>query len=133
MTGRFLQTLLFAVSAVVFFGLGTLLTARQATANDHEQIAALRAELAHLASRRTQGASGTSGRVDATAAMATDESSRAGLIAEIKGQLKREMGLLPPSLLRERRRSFVEMYSSDSVGGSSYGTAATWATGTSSQ
>jgi hypothetical protein len=32
------------------------------------------------------------------------------------------MGLLPLSLLRERRRSFVEMYSSDSVGGSSYGT-----------
>jgi Trypsin-like peptidase domain len=123
MTRRFLLTLLFAVSAVVFFGLGTLLTARQATANDHEQIAALRAELAHLTSRRTQGASGTSGRVDATAAMATDESSRAALIAEIKGQLKREMGLLPPSLLRERRRSFVEMYSYDSVGGSSYGTA----------
>jgi S1-C subfamily serine protease len=123
MTRRFLLTLLFAVSAVVFFGLGTLLTARQATANDHEQIAALRAELAHLTPQRTQGASGTSGRVDATAAMAMDESSRTALIAEIKRQLKREMGLLPLSLLRERRRSFVEMYSYDSVGGSSYGTA----------
>jgi hypothetical protein len=122
MTRRFLLTLLFAVSAV-FLGLGTLLTARQATANDHEQIAALRAELAHLKRQRTQGASGTSGRVDATAATAMDESSRAPLIAEIKRQLKREMGLLPLSLLRERRRSFVEMYSYDSVGGSSYGTA----------
>jgi hypothetical protein len=52
-----------------------------------------------------------------------DESSRAPLIAEIKRQLKREMGLLPLSLLRERRRSFVEMHAYDSVGGSSYGTA----------
>ena len=121
MTRRFLLTLLFAVSAVVFVGLGTLLTARQATANEHEQIAVLRAELEHLKRQGTQGASGTSGRVDATAAM--DESSRAPLIAEIKRQLKREMGLLPLSLLRERRRSFVQMYSYDSVGGSSYGTA----------
>jgi len=121
MTRRFLLTLLLAVSAVVFVGLGTLLTARQATANEHEQIAVLRAELEHLKRQGTQGASGTSGRVDATAAM--DESSRAPLIAEIKRQLKREMGLLPLSLLRERRRSFVQMYSYDSVGGSSYGTA----------
>jgi len=124
MTRRFLLTLLFAVSAVVFVGLGTLLTARQATANEHEQIAVLRAELEHLKRQGTQGASGTSGRVDVTAATAPmDESSRAPLIAEIKRQLKREMGLLPLSLLRERRRSFVQMYSYDSVGGSSYGTA----------
>ena len=123
MTRRFLLTLLFAVSAVVFFGLGTLLTARQATASDHDQISALRAELANLTRQRRQGASGTSGRGDATGAMAREESSRAALIAEIKGQLKREMGLLPLSLLRERRRSFVEMYSYDSVGDSSYGTA----------
>jgi hypothetical protein len=122
MTRRFL-TLLFAVSVVVFFGLGPLLTAQQATASDHEQIAALRAELAHLTRQRREGASGTSGRVDATDAMAKDETSRSALIAEIKGQLKREMGLLPLSLLRERRRSFVEMYAYDSVGGSSYGTA----------
>ena len=124
MTRSFLSTLLFALSAVVCFGLGTLLAARQAAANDYEQIAALRTELAQLERQRTQSASGTSGRVaDATAAMAMDESSRAALIGEIKGQLKREMGLLPLSLLRERRSSFVEMYSYDSTGGSNYGTA----------
>jgi hypothetical protein len=85
MTRRFLLTLLFAVSAVLFFGLGTLLTARQATANDHEQIAALRAELAHLKRQRTQGASGTSGRVDATAATAMDDSSRPGSSGKSNG------------------------------------------------
>jgi S1-C subfamily serine protease len=124
MTRSFLTTLLFTLSAVVFFGLGTLVAARQAAANEHDQIARLRAELAQLERRRTQSALGTSGRVaDATAAMAMDGSSRAALIGEIKGQLKREMGLLPLSLLRERRNSFVEMYSYDSTGGSNYGTA----------
>jgi len=124
MTRSFLTTLLFTLSAVVFFGLGTLLAARQAAANEHDQIAGLRAELAQLERQRTQSALGTSGRVaDATAAMAMDGSSRAALIGEIKGQLKREMGLLPLSLLRERRNSFVEMYSSDITGGSNYGTA----------
>jgi S1-C subfamily serine protease len=124
MTRGFLSALLFALSAVVFFGLGTLLAARQAATNEHEQIVALRAELAHLERQPTQNASGTSGRVaDATAATVMDESSRAALIGEIKRQLKREMGLLPLSLLRERRSSFVEMYSYDTTGGSNYGTA----------
>ena len=33
------------------------------------------------------------------------------------------MGLLPVSMLRERRDSFVEMYSYDATGSSNYGTA----------
>ncbi len=52
-----------------------------------------------------------------------DDRSRAALVADIKQQLKTEMGLMPVSLLRERRRSFVEMYSYDATGASNYGTA----------
>jgi S1-C subfamily serine protease len=41
----------------------------------------------------------------------------------VKQELKTEMGLLPVSMLRERRDSFVEMYSYDATGSSNYGTA----------
>jgi S1-C subfamily serine protease len=52
-----------------------------------------------------------------------DDESRAALVADIKRELKSEMGLLPVSMLRERRESFVEMYSYDATGSSNYGTA----------
>jgi S1-C subfamily serine protease len=52
-----------------------------------------------------------------------DDHSRAALVADIKQQLKSEMGLTPVSLLRARRQSFVEMYSYDATGSSNYGTA----------
>jgi len=53
----------------------------------------------------------------------TSPSGRAGLVAEIKRDLQREMGLLPVTLLRDRRSSFVELYSYDSLGKTNYGTA----------
>ncbi len=49
--------------------------------------------------------------------------SRDALIAQIKEQLQHEMGLLPVSLLREKRSSFVELYSYDKHGQKNYGTA----------
>jgi hypothetical protein len=49
--------------------------------------------------------------------------SRARMVAEIKEQLQSEMGLLPVTLLRDRRSSFVELYSSDNLGKTNYGTA----------
>ena len=105
MSRGLIPTLLFSLSAVLFFGLGSLLAARHAASNDNEQIAALRAEVGALMRERTAG---TSGRHEApTAAM--DDRSRAALVADIKPQLKSEMGLTPVSLLRERRPSFVEM------------------------
>ena len=119
----FLPTLLFALSAVVFFGLGNFLAARQAAETENEQIAALRAELGSLKKRSDASISGTSGRTVAAPASAMDEDSRAALVADIKRQLKTEMGLLPVSMLRERRQSFVEMYSYDATGSSNYGTA----------
>jgi hypothetical protein len=50
-------------------------------------------------------------------------SARDRIVAEVKQELQNEMGLLPVSLLRERRSSFVELYSSDSLGKTNYGTA----------
>ena len=45
------------------------------------------------------------------------------MIAEIKKELQHEMGLVPVTLLRDRRSSFVELYSYDSLGKTNYGTA----------
>src|SRR5262249_44698905 len=52
-----------------------------------------------------------------------DATSRAALVAEVKKELEKEMGLLPVSLLRDRRSSFVELYSYDKAGKTHYGTA----------
>jgi hypothetical protein len=120
-----IPTLLFAFSAILFFGLGNLLAARQAATGDNEQIAELRAEVGALRRQRV-AVSGTSGRTAETppvAAAAMDDRNRAALVADIKQQLRSEMGLVPLSLLRERRQSFVEMYSYDATGASNYGTA----------
>ena len=51
------------------------------------------------------------------------DSARGRIIAEIKQQLQSEMGLLPVSLLRERRSSFVALSAYDNRGHKSYGTA----------
>jgi hypothetical protein len=121
MSRGFIPTLLFALSGVIFFGLGSFLAARQTATNENDQIAALRAEVGALRRHRLE-TSGTSGRTDAHAA-AFDDHSRAALVADIKQQLKTEMGLMPVAMLRERRQSFVEMYSYDTTGSSNYGTA----------
>jgi hypothetical protein len=115
-----IPTLLIAFSAVIFFSLGNLLAARQAATGDSEQIAELRAEVGAL--KRQRVGVGTSGRTEAPVS-AIDDHSRAALVADIKQQLKTEMGLMPVSMLRERRQSFVEMYSYDATGASNYGTA----------
>jgi Trypsin-like peptidase domain len=48
---------------------------------------------------------------------------RATIVADVKRQLQTEMGLLPLTLIRDRRQSFVALYSYDDRGASSYGTA----------
>jgi S1-C subfamily serine protease len=121
MSRGLIPTLLFALTALLFFGLGSLLAARNAATDDNEQIAELRAEVGAL-KRQGKDVSGTSGRVVPVPA-AMDDRSRAALVDDIKQQLRTEMGLLPVSLLRERRQSFVEMYSYDATGASNYGTA----------
>jgi S1-C subfamily serine protease len=117
--------LFFVISAVFFFGLGNFLAARQAAATESSQIAALRTELGVLQrQQRTDGVTATAGRTAPDKPVeAMDEQDRAALIADIKHQLRTEMGLLPVSMLRERRQSFVELYSYDVTGASNYGTA----------
>ena len=122
MTRGLIPTLLFAFTAIIFFSLGNFLAARQAAASEDDQIAALRAELGALKRQQQHTTQGTSGR-PTDAAVAMDDHSRAALVADIKRQLSTEMGLMPVSLLRQRRQSFVEMYSYDASGSSNYGTA----------
>ena len=65
---------------------------------------------------------GTSGTI-AVAVDPTPVESRAAIVEDVKRQLQSEMGLLPINLIRDRRQSFVELYSYDDRGSSSYGTA----------
>jgi hypothetical protein len=51
------------------------------------------------------------------------EAARTEIIADIKRELQSEMGLFPLALLRDRRTSFVELYTTDNLGKTSYGTA----------
>ena len=119
---RAVPAFLAIVFAFVFFGLGNYLAARQ-NATSEQRIAALSAEIESLRTRELQATAGTAGRRPASAVAAMDDESRSALIADVKRQLTAEMGLLPLTLLRERRNSFVELNSYDDHGTSNYGTA----------
>ena len=125
MSRGFVPTFFFVLSAVLFFGLGSLFASRQTATTEEDQIAALRAEVGLLKRQQTvESAVATAGHLtDGKEAGAMDDHSRAALVDDIKKQLRSEMGLLPVSLLRQRRQSFVEMYSYDTSGASNYGTA----------
>jgi hypothetical protein len=89
------------------------------------QIASLRAEMRTQLGKVTRAdainSAGTAGTVVAKSEPAIN--ARAKMVAEIKQQLQTEMGLLPVNLLRDRRSSFVELYSADNFGKTNYGTA----------
>lgn len=51
------------------------------------------------------------------------DADRREIVDAVKLELQREMGLMPLRLLRDRRDSFVELYTYDNNGASSYGTA----------
>jgi len=121
-TRRAVPAVLASAFALLFFGLGNYLGAGQNSDSD-EQLAALRAEIA-LLKRRSNDAAATTGRSAPTSLLlAPDEAARAAIVADVKRQLQDEMGLLPLNVLRERSGSFVELYSYDDHGSSSYGTA----------
>jgi S1-C subfamily serine protease len=107
--------------AILFFGLGSFLGARPSTEAD--EIAALRAEVDQL--RRAQPSpTGTSGTTAVARSVdPTPIESREAIVEDVKRQLQSEMGLLPINMIRDRRQSFVELYSYDDRGSSSYGTA----------
>jgi hypothetical protein len=130
------RRLVFVVSllatAISSFTLGVLHT-RDTDASIRQaydaQIDSLRAEIRSQIGRAQQTEAvmpaGTVGKasVKEEAAPAPTMSARAKMVAEIKQELQAEMGLLPLHLLRDRRSSFVELYSSDNFGKTNYGTA----------
>src|SRR5213593_2058447 len=69
------------------------------------------------------GTSGQTTRAKEDGEPTPSKSARDRMVAEIKQELQSEMGLLPVQLLRERRSSFVELYSYDTLGKTNYGTA----------
>jgi len=120
-TRRTVPAVLATAFALLFFGLGNYLGARQ-TADSDGQLALMRSEIAQL-KRRSLEVTGTAGRITPPPPVTTDDATRASMVADIKRQLQDEMGLLPLNLLRNRSESFVELYSYDDRGSSSYGTA----------
>ncbi len=120
-TRRAVPAVLVFIVALLFFGLGNYLGARQSADSD-ARLRALRLELEQIRKDEVQPA-GTSGHSTAAATSSLDDSSRAAIVADVKRELQVEMGLVPLNTLRERRESFVELYSYDDRGSSSYGTA----------
>jgi len=117
-----LFTAITAMLALVCFAIGSYWGARQAIASDN-RIETLQTELAQLKQREVIKATGTSGHTDAALPVGLSEAARSTMVQDIKRQLQAEMGLLPLQLLKSRKESFVELYSYDDRGGSSYGTA----------
>jgi hypothetical protein len=93
----------------------------QVAAND-ARIAELRDQVALnvLQARRERMRTGTGGVVLPGTA---DGESQTSLVEEIKRQLQSEMGLLPIRVLRERRKSFVQVNAYDKNGTLRYSTA----------
>lgn len=118
------------VVAVLFFGLGSYsaeIENQRVLADRDAKIDALRTEvtraLAVLRDGQATRAAGTLGTTSAAREAETKPSGRSAMIDEIKREIQTEMGLVPVRLLRERRQSFVELYSYDNHGHSNYGTA----------
>jgi hypothetical protein len=114
MSRPLLFTLIASGLALACFAIGSYVGARQAMAGEER----LHRLLVELSTQKRDNPIGTSGRNDAVTEM-----DRTAIVEDIKRQLQKEMGLLPLDLLKARRESFVELYSYDDRGGSSYGTA----------
>jgi hypothetical protein len=117
---RVARLLILSVAMLCFgFSLGTWFSRgliERRIEDNNAAIAELREEVA-----RVPRPLGTSG--NPADSVATDAPSRDRLVEEIKGQLQREMGLVPIRVLRERRSSFVEVHAYDRAGNLRYGTA----------
>jgi hypothetical protein len=126
---RFLVLIAVITTATSFFLLGVF-HARAGDAADRAaydaKLDAIRAEVKSQLGMTRRGdvlPAGTSGGNTWDASPAPNEATRANMVAEIKQELQNEMGLLPLQLLRDRRTSFVELYTADNGGKTSYGTA----------
>ena len=120
-----LAATLTSATAAIFFALGQYsaqrLIARQQAESD-ARIDALRAELHRSIAHRDDTAAMLPAGTSGLGAVAQAD-NRDAIVSEIKKQLQSEMGLLPVQLVRDRRRSFVELYAYDNLGKTNYGTA----------
>ena len=121
-TRRAVPAVLASAFALLFFGLGNYLGARQ-TADSDGQLALMRSEISQLKRRVARSRRHRRARRRLRPVSTDDDTARASIVADVKRQLQDEMGLLPLNLLRDRSTSFVELYSYDDHGSSSYGTA----------
>ncbi|MGE0450811.1 MAG: serine protease [Vicinamibacterales bacterium] len=127
---RFLTIIALVSTAVAFFFLGDF-HARAGDAAERAEydakLDAIRAEVRTQLGTTTRRSAvlpaGTSGLEQGLAPLSPADAARARMVAEIKRELQSEMGLLPLQLLRDRRSSFVELYATDNLGRTDYGTA----------
>jgi hypothetical protein len=126
---RFLVVISLLTTATSFFLLGVFHTQKQdglERATYEARLDALRAEMRAQVEKATGDL-----LVEATSGVTPHKAVRKErpltprdrMIADIKRELQDEMGLLPVQLLRDRRSSFVELYATDNLGKTSYGTA----------
>jgi hypothetical protein len=131
---RFLVIVALVTTATAFFLLGVFRATTNASVERAAYVAqldAIRAEVRAQAPlkrpAKPRAATGTVGAAqpasDSAHEATPEDAERASMVAEIKQQLQTEMGLLPVHLLRELRSSFVELYTTDNFGKTSYGTA----------
>jgi len=130
---RFLVFIALVATAVACFLLGDF-HARSGDALEwaayDAKLDAIRAEVRSQLGHKTRtpdiqpaGTIGSVGEGDVSLPPSPTNAERAQMVAEIKRDLQHEMGLMPIQLLRERRSSFVELYTTDSLGKTNYGTA----------
>jgi hypothetical protein len=131
---RFLVVISLLTTGTSFFLLGVFHSQKQdalVRATYEARLDALRHEMQAQVAKATGSddlVAPTSGMVSAPEGLPVAKPGHAltprdRMIAEIKQELQDEMGLLPVQLLRDRRASFVELYTTDNLGKTSYGTA----------
>ena len=115
-----------AAAMLCSFALGVLQARRAddvARSRYRDEIEALRSELRGKIARTPATESTAAGTAGSVGPAMPGIDTRATIVAEIKEQLRSELGLLPLDLLRDRRASFVELYATDNFGKTNYGTA----------
>src|SRR5262249_1552663 len=127
MLSRRIVFLISIVATAVFcYTLGVIQSRRQDAAMRatlDAKLEAIRAEVRGQGERKPRARAGVPTSRAPRESESLSATSRARMVAEIKEQLQSEMGLLPVNLLRDRRSSFVELYSYDTLGKTNYGTA----------
>src|SRR5256885_5587288 len=128
MSRRLVFTTSVLATAILFFMLGVIHTRQRDAASRAAYDAKLdairtevRSELGKTMRSEAVATTGTTGRIAGKSPAVAPGRDR--MVLEIKEQLQTEMGLLPVHLLRDRRASFVELYSYDNLGKTNYGTA----------